>query len=72
MPSLADARSLIWSRLETEMQERLTVLRAQNDLEADPIKTSATRGRIAEVKRILSLGAQVRSDGEEQHPSDEA
>lgn len=71
MPTPNDIRNPVWTRFESELQERLDELRVQNDGALDQIKTSEVRGRIAEVKRILALGADARSAGNELHPSDE-
>lgn len=41
--------------MKKHLEQRLEVLRAQNDGDLNPEKTAKTRGQIAEVKRILSL-----------------
>lgn len=48
--------SALWQKLEAHLKEKLTSLRAQNDAELGPEATSKLRGRIAEVKSLLSLG----------------
>jgi len=47
--------SAVWQKLEPHLKERLTTLRAQNDGELDELSTARLRGRIAELKLILSL-----------------
>jgi hypothetical protein len=51
----ADRVSSTWIALKKHLEQRLEVLRAQNDGDLNPEKTAKTRGQIAEVKRILSL-----------------
>lgn len=46
----------LWQRLEAHMKDQLGKLRAQNDKIQTEAETAALRGRIAEVKRIISLG----------------
>jgi hypothetical protein len=48
--------SALWQKLEAHLKEKLTSLRAQNDAELGTEATSKLRGRIAEVKSLLSLG----------------
>ena len=51
----------VWLRVQAHLQQRLAVLREQNDdLTMPPEKTSAVRGRIAEIKQLLALGAPPR------------
>ena len=52
----ADRVSSTWIALKKHLEQRLEVLRAQNDGDLNPEKTAKTRGQIAEAKRILSLG----------------
>lgn len=47
--------SSTWNALKKHLEQRLEVLRTQNDGDLNPEKTAKTRGQIAEVKRILSL-----------------
>jgi hypothetical protein len=57
-----------WRRLERDLQERLQVLREQNDgWKTDEVQTALIRGRIDEVKRILGL-AKLASPGNEEQP----
>lgn len=63
-----DFSTKAWSRFKKDMQARLEELRVQNDkLSNDDMTTAAIRGRIAEVKRILSLEP---SESEAEHPED--
>lgn len=51
-----DPRSETWRALEAHINERLATLRAQNDaITLDGNSTAVLRGRIAELKSILSL-----------------
>lgn len=55
-----DFSSPCWKRLTQTLTARLQELRELNDSASfDPIKTSALRGSIAEVKKILSLADEV-------------
>lgn len=55
----SDTVSTTWAKLKRHLEERLAALRAQNDaLSMDPIATAATRGRIAELKLLLSAAEQ--------------
>ena len=51
----ADRVSACWAHLRTHLYERLDNLRKQNDGDKDEIQTAKLRGRIAEVKALLSL-----------------
>jgi len=64
-----DFRSETWKRLEQELNDRLIELREINDMDRDEIKTAATRGQIAEVKRMLALRKE-RSAGTAAGPSE--
>ena len=60
--NLEDLRSLVWRKFNDELRDRLADLRRQNDSPSnDEIQTAVIRGRIAEVKRILSLDASSES-----------
>lgn len=55
-----DFRSSTWKRLAQDLQDRLEELRELNDaLSLAPERTSAIRGSIAEIKRILALAEQA-------------
>ncbi len=51
----ADKLSALWQKLEPYLEERISTLRAQNDGELDQLATARLRGRLAELKLILSL-----------------
>lgn len=50
-----DFHSDAWKRVKDALIVRLAELRASNDADHDQTKTAAIRGRILEVKRMLSL-----------------
>lgn len=50
----SDLVSTTWAKLGKRLQERLQTLRAENDGPLDQVATAALRGRIAEVKLLLS------------------
>jgi hypothetical protein len=52
-----------WRRLSEYFGARLSELREQNDRQSDIETTSATRGSIAEVKRILALADEASAGG---------
>lgn len=54
-----------WRRLRAELERRIAELRLSNDAEHDQTRTAAIRGRIAEVKRILSLEPSTESEDED-------
>ena len=61
--SYEDLSSSTWRRLTDELTSRLFDLRAMNDKQdLNEVQTAVIRGKIAEVKRILSLAPA--SDGE--------
>lgn len=51
-----DFKSPTWRRYTKFLEMRLGELREQNDRHKDSEQTAATRGSIAEVKRMLALG----------------
>lgn len=52
-----DLQSSTWNKLQEYYLERLNNLRAKNDnANLDPIDTAVLRGRIKEIKMMLSLG----------------
>jgi len=51
-----DLQSATWKKLEQHYTERLAMLRAKNDSDSDPQRTSKLRGAIAEAKHFLALG----------------
>lgn len=54
-----DRQAAVWLKLKKHMQDRLAVLRQQNDGDRDFDETQKLRGRIAELKRLLDLDADM-------------
>lgn len=52
-PDEKDSR--VWKRLMAHFDERLGILRMQNDGVKSEVDTALLRGRIAELKRIMDL-----------------
>lgn len=52
-----DKNSQAWLKVEAHCHYRLNTLRSMNDGDHDERKTAEIRGRIKELKNILSLGA---------------
>ena len=50
----ADRVSSTWIALKKHLEQRLEVLRTQNDGDLNPEKTAKTRGQTADAKRSLS------------------
>lgn len=63
--TIQDTQNPLWVRLKPHLEARLAYLRSQNDSDLDPVETSKLRGRIAEVRAMLSLDKDyvVRMDG---------
>jgi hypothetical protein len=51
-----DLQSAVWLKLKEHYTQRLNLLREQNDGNLDAEATAKIRGRIAECKKIMSLG----------------
>jgi len=51
-----ERNSAVWQKLKPYLETRLETLRRQNDGQLTPDQTAKVRGRIAEVKGLLSLG----------------
>lgn len=51
----ADRMNPLWVTLAKHLNERLSVLRQQNDASLPPEATEKVRGRIAQIKDILRL-----------------
>ena len=49
-----DRQKAVWLKLRAHLVDRLTTLRASNDGDKSPIETAKLRGRIAELKLLLS------------------
>lgn len=56
MLSTDEKNSPIWQKLKEEFSRRLIQLREENDRPLTEVETAKVRGRIAELKRIVSLG----------------
>ena len=55
-----DFRTPAWKRLSKHIEDRIDELRELNDnLSLSPEKTSAIRGGVAELKKILALADEV-------------
>jgi hypothetical protein len=54
-----DRRSRVFITLMTHWEERLKMLRSQNDGDNDALATAKLRGRIAELKLNLSLDKEL-------------
>ena len=54
--SKAEKESALWKKLEKHFEERLEVLRKQNDSDMSIEETARQRGKIALCKEILGLG----------------
>lgn len=50
-----DAVSPTWLRLRAHIERRIQVLRVKNDKAMSPEDTAALRGRIAELKNLLTM-----------------
>jgi len=48
--------SSTWARVSTHLEARLQVLREKNDNSQDEQSTARLRGRIEEIKKMLSAG----------------
>jgi hypothetical protein len=61
-----DINSRTWERVRAHLLERIEQLRVENDSFSDHDTTTKRRGRIAELKELLTLGnqAQLRGDGQ--------
>jgi hypothetical protein len=51
-----DQRSATWLRLLAYLEQRLSEARIENDKDLDRTDTAAVRGRIKELKHMISLG----------------
>ena len=52
----------LWKKIEEILTYRLETYRKQNDAQLDERQTDRLRGRIAELKDLLALGADPRED----------
>lgn len=51
-----ERQDALWKKIQVQLVERLNMLRLRNDGNLSPDVTAKTRGRIAEVKRMLAFG----------------
>jgi hypothetical protein len=58
----SERHSAFWGRLMKHFEDRLSLLRAQNDANKDEMETAMQRGKIAEIKRILELDNPIISE----------
>lgn len=54
--TIEERRSPLWRKLAEHYESRLESLRNQNDGDRTDVDTAKLRGRISEVKLMLSLG----------------
>ena len=54
-PTKQERMSPLWGALVKHLETRLTTLRTENDRDLDVTGTASHRGRIAEIKALLSL-----------------
>lgn len=50
-----DKQSSTWIKLKAHIEGEIDILRQRNDADSDAVATAKLRGRIFELKRILSL-----------------
>lgn len=50
-----DKQSATWTKLREYIEGEIDILRQRNDADCDAVATAKLRGRIFELKRILSL-----------------
>lgn len=50
-----DRQSALWKKLQAHLEARLQQMRERNDSAIDVVRTAKLRGRIAEIKYLLSL-----------------
>lgn len=48
----------LWLKLKADFDSRLAQLRASNDKDMNDTETAKVRGRIAEIRRIIDMGAE--------------
>lgn len=62
----AEAKDQLWKKLSAHFAERLERVRRDNDAPLDRDRTAALRGRIEELKYLLSLDKPAREIKSEQ------
>lgn len=50
-----EIQSAVWIKLRDHMEQRLAMLRCQNDGDLSPEQTIKLRGRVAQLKELLAL-----------------
>ncbi len=58
-PTKVEMLTALWGNITSHMETRLSDLRERNDQSLDERKTAELRGRIAEIKDFLALGAEL-------------
>ena len=53
--SVADRANPLWVRLMDHFNQRIAKLRSDNDCDLDAEQTAKMRGRISEIKALMSL-----------------
>lgn len=56
--SKAERNDPLWLKLKADYESRLAQLRASNDKDMSETDTAKLRGRIAELRRIIDMGAE--------------
>lgn len=54
--TIEERRSVLWRKLEEHCANRLEIVRKDNDADRSETDTARLRGRIAELKYLISLG----------------
>lgn len=54
-----ELKSAVWQKLQAQMEGRITVLQRELEGDLDPTKTAKVRGRIAELRKRLAIGAEA-------------
>ena len=50
-----EVQTVVWLKIQAHFQDRLASMRKRNDNPLSELETATLRGRIAEIKEILSL-----------------
>ena len=53
-----DLSSVVWLKLKEHLEERLEQHRRANDGDLDEVRTAKQRGKITEIKYLISLGTE--------------
>lgn len=57
--SREEKNSRLWMRLMSHFEERLALLRSQNDGDRSEMETAKIRGSIAEIKQFIALNSDL-------------